>query len=193
MTLIPIVIEKDGRGERAFDIYSLLLRERIIIFLGTPIDQPRRQSNCGAAPVPGQGRPGQRHQSLSEQPRRRNHGRTGHLRYHAARSAPQVSTICIGLRPPAWLDRASLRRRQGQALRACPMPTILHPPSRIGGCTGPGHRSRHPGPRDPPPPRGAECVSWRRHTAPGSARTHPGRHRIATVYMTGRSSQGVRA
>ena len=37
MTLIPIVIEKDGRGERAYDIYSRLLKERII-FVGTPID-----------------------------------------------------------------------------------------------------------------------------------------------------------
>jgi len=35
--LIPMVIETTGRGERAYDIYSLLLRERIII-LGTPID-----------------------------------------------------------------------------------------------------------------------------------------------------------
>lgn len=36
-SLIPMVIESTGRGERAYDIYSLLLRERII-FLGTPID-----------------------------------------------------------------------------------------------------------------------------------------------------------
>lgn len=35
--LIPMVIEQTGRTERAFDIYSLLLKERII-FLGTPID-----------------------------------------------------------------------------------------------------------------------------------------------------------
>jgi ATP-dependent Clp protease protease subunit len=35
--IIPSVIETSARGERAFDIYSLLLRERII-FLGTPID-----------------------------------------------------------------------------------------------------------------------------------------------------------
>jgi len=35
--LIPMVIESGTRGERAFDIYSLLLRERII-FLGMPID-----------------------------------------------------------------------------------------------------------------------------------------------------------
>lgn len=36
-SLIPMVIEESGRGERAFDIYSLLLRNRIV-FLGTPIN-----------------------------------------------------------------------------------------------------------------------------------------------------------
>lgn len=36
-SLIPMVVESNGRGERAYDIYSLLLKERII-FLGTPID-----------------------------------------------------------------------------------------------------------------------------------------------------------
>lgn len=35
--LIPIVVESTGRGERAYDIYSRLLKDRII-FLGTPID-----------------------------------------------------------------------------------------------------------------------------------------------------------
>ena len=37
MTLVPMVVEQDGRGERAFDIYSRLLKDRII-FLGGPID-----------------------------------------------------------------------------------------------------------------------------------------------------------
>jgi ATP-dependent Clp protease protease subunit len=35
--IIPMVVENTGRGERAYDIFSLLLRNRII-FLGTPID-----------------------------------------------------------------------------------------------------------------------------------------------------------
>jgi ATP-dependent Clp protease protease subunit len=35
--LVPMVIEQTGRGERAFDIYSRLLKERII-FIGTPIN-----------------------------------------------------------------------------------------------------------------------------------------------------------
>src|SRR6266550_3910654 len=35
--MVPMVVEQDARGERAFDIYSRLLRERVI-FIGTPID-----------------------------------------------------------------------------------------------------------------------------------------------------------
>ena len=35
--LVPIVIEKEGRGERAYDIYSRLLKDRIV-FLGGPVD-----------------------------------------------------------------------------------------------------------------------------------------------------------
>ena len=37
MALIPMVVQQTNRGERAYDIYSRLLKERII-FLGTPID-----------------------------------------------------------------------------------------------------------------------------------------------------------
>src|SRR3979490_286705 len=35
--LIPMVVEQTGRGERSYDIYSRLLKDRIV-FLGTPID-----------------------------------------------------------------------------------------------------------------------------------------------------------
>ena len=37
MSLIPMVVEQNSRGERAYDIYSRLLKDRII-FLGTPIE-----------------------------------------------------------------------------------------------------------------------------------------------------------
>src|SRR5229473_1681745 len=37
--LVPMVVEETSRGERAYDIYSRLLKENII-FLGTPIDDP---------------------------------------------------------------------------------------------------------------------------------------------------------
>ncbi|MFP4416190.1 MAG: ATP-dependent Clp endopeptidase proteolytic subunit ClpP [Chitinivibrionales bacterium] len=39
MSLVPMVIEQTGRGERSYDIYSRLLKERII-FLGTDISDP---------------------------------------------------------------------------------------------------------------------------------------------------------
>ena len=38
-TLIPIVIEKSGRGERAYDIYSRLLKDRIIMLTGPVMDE----------------------------------------------------------------------------------------------------------------------------------------------------------
>ncbi|KPJ54126.1 hypothetical protein AMJ39_01595 [candidate division TA06 bacterium DG_24] len=38
MNLVPIVVEQSGRGERAYDIYSRLLKDRII-FIGGPIDE----------------------------------------------------------------------------------------------------------------------------------------------------------
>ncbi len=37
MPMVPMVVEQDSRGERSFDIYSRLLRDRVI-FIGTPID-----------------------------------------------------------------------------------------------------------------------------------------------------------
>ena len=37
MSLVPMVVEQSGRGERAYDIFSRLLKDRII-FIGTPID-----------------------------------------------------------------------------------------------------------------------------------------------------------
>ena len=39
MSLIPMVIEQTGRGERSYDIYSRLLKDNII-FIGTPINDP---------------------------------------------------------------------------------------------------------------------------------------------------------
>ena len=38
MSLLPYVIENEGQGERSYDIYSRLLKDRII-FVGTAIDE----------------------------------------------------------------------------------------------------------------------------------------------------------
>ena len=37
--MIPMVIEQSGRGERAYDIYSRLLKERIVFLVGPVMDQ----------------------------------------------------------------------------------------------------------------------------------------------------------
>ena len=47
--LVPTVVESSNRGERAYDLYSRLLRERII-FLGTPIDDTVANLICAQMP-----------------------------------------------------------------------------------------------------------------------------------------------
>ena len=50
--LVPMVVEQTSRGERAYDIYSRLLKENII-FLGTPIDDHDRQPDHRPVAVSG--------------------------------------------------------------------------------------------------------------------------------------------
>ena len=50
--LVPMVVEQTSRGERAFDIYSRLLKENII-FLGTPIDDNVANLVIAQIAVPG--------------------------------------------------------------------------------------------------------------------------------------------
>ena len=50
MASVPFVVEQTGRGERAYDIYSRLLKDRII-FIGTPIDDYIANLVIGASQV----------------------------------------------------------------------------------------------------------------------------------------------
>ena len=52
MQLVPMVVEQTNRGERAYDIYSRLLKERIIFITG-PINDDIATPGCRAATVPG--------------------------------------------------------------------------------------------------------------------------------------------
>jgi ATP-dependent protease ClpP protease subunit len=49
MALVPMVVEQTSRGERAYDIYSRLLRDNII-FIGTPIDDTIAMGETPDAP-----------------------------------------------------------------------------------------------------------------------------------------------
>ena len=84
--LVPTVIEQTNRGERAFDIYSRLLKERII-FLGTPIDDAVVEPADRAAPAPRERRSRQGHLDLHQLARWRDHGPVRDLRHDAVHQA----------------------------------------------------------------------------------------------------------
>ena len=81
--LIPMVVESDGRYERSFDIYSRLLRERIV-FLGREVDD--EIANVIVAQMLPRGRgPGQGHRALRQLARRLGVCGHGDLRRDAVR------------------------------------------------------------------------------------------------------------
>src|SRR6188508_784362 len=122
MALVPMVVEQTSRGERAFDIYSRLLKDNII-FLGTPIDDqianlivaqllfleaedPEKDINVYINSPGG---------SIT----------AGMAIYDTMQFIrPDVTTICVG--QCASMGALLLGRRQGQALRS---PKFSHPDS----------------------------------------------------------------
>ena len=80
--LIPTVIEKTQYGERAYDIYSRLLKERII-FIGGPINDAVANSIIAQMLFTGTRRPKERYHALLEHAGRRCFGRSGDLRHDA--------------------------------------------------------------------------------------------------------------
>ena len=52
MSLVPYVVEQTSRGERSYDIYSRLLKDRII-FLGEEVNETNRKPDRSTASVPG--------------------------------------------------------------------------------------------------------------------------------------------
>jgi ATP-dependent Clp protease protease subunit len=162
--MVPMVIEQSGRGERAYDIYSRLLRERVIFLVG-PGQRPDRQPGGGAVAVPGEREPRQGHlRSTSTRPAA---GQRRHvdLRHHELHQARCVHAVHGHGRQHGRLPAGG--RRQGQALFAAQLQD--HDPPALGRRAGPGHRHRDPGPRDPEDPRAAQPIwpsapasRWRR-------------------------------
>ena len=143
-TLVPMVVEQTARGERAYDIYSRLLKDNIV-FIGTAIDD--MVANLIIA------------QLLfleAEDPEKDIHvyinspgGSTtaGLAIYDTMQLVrPDVQTICVG--QAASMGAVLLAAgTAGQALRA---PQLAHPdPPALGRRPGAGLRHRHPGQGDP--------------------------------------------
>ncbi len=142
--LVPIVIEQTNRGERAYDIYSRLLKDRII-FLGAPIDDvfanliiaqllfleaedPEKDINLYINSPGGSVTAGL--------------GIYDTMQY----VKPAINTICLGQAASmgAFLLTAGTK---GQAL--CPAECPRHDPSTDGRISGPGDGNRHSCARDP--------------------------------------------
>ena len=79
---VPTVIEQSGRGERAFDIYSRLLRERII-FLGTGINDQVSDSLVAQLLFLEAEDPEKRHTNIYQFSWRLSNCRNGYIRYYA--------------------------------------------------------------------------------------------------------------
>ena len=175
--LVPMVVEQTSRGERAFDIYSRLLKENII-FLGSP---STTTSPTWSSP----------RCFFSQRRIRRRTFRSTSIR-PAVRSprawrfwtrcgwcGPTSSPICVG-QAASMARRAAGLRDQGQALQSA---AFAHPDppafdERPGGA---GHRHRHLREGNPAHARNAEQDSGRRHRPAGGthrarrrSRLHPG-------------------
>ena len=81
-TLVPMVVETTNRGERAYDIYSRLLKERIIFVTG-PIEDMVSSLVCAQLLFLESENPKKRHRLLYQLPRRNSHLGSRNLRYHA--------------------------------------------------------------------------------------------------------------
>ena len=138
--LVPTVIEQTNRGERAFDIYSRLLKERII-FLGTPIDDT--VANLIMAQLLHlESEDSDKDINLYiNSPGRRDHRAVRHLRHHAVHQARHRHL----LHGPGGLggSRAAGRRHQGQAPRPARTPgSCSTSPTAAPAARPPTSRSR---------------------------------------------------
>lgn len=91
---VPMVVEQDGRGERAFDIYSRLLKDRVI-FIGSAIDDDVANSVIAQLLFLQMADPKKDTTSTTTPPEDR-HGGSRDLRYEQFVSC-DVNTYCLGI------------------------------------------------------------------------------------------------
>ena len=140
MMLVPMVIEQTGRGERAYDIYSRLLRDNII-FIGTPIDDTIANLVIAQMLFLAQEDPEKDIQLYINSPG--GSITAGMAIYDTMQYVKNdVTTICIG----QAASMAALLLAAGQAKKRLALPNsriLIHQPS-MGGLSGTGDGHRHP-------------------------------------------------
>ena len=143
-SVVPMVLEQDGRMERSFDIYSRLLRERIV-FLGQEVNDDIANLIAAQLLLPRRRGAGEGHLPLRQLARRLGVRRHGDLRRDAVRAVGRLDRL-----PRDGHERRRddpLRRRGREAVRAAERED--HDPPGLGRL--PRHARRHPdrGARDP--------------------------------------------
>ena len=98
MVLVPMVIEQTSRGERAYDIYSRLLKDNII-FLGQPIDDTIANLIIAQMLFLESENAGEGHLLLHQLAGRRDLGRHGDLRHDAVRQERRLDDLRRARRP----------------------------------------------------------------------------------------------
>ena len=182
--LVPMVVEQTNRGERAYDIYSRLLKERIIFLVG-PVHDAVASLICAQLLFLESENPTKDIAFYINSPG--GVVTSGLAIYDTMQYIRSpVSTVCIG--QAASMGSLLLAAgAHGQALLAAQFAN--HDPPALGRRPGPGHRHRDPGARDP----GAAGAAQRDLCAPHRAapRSHPDRGRARQVPVAARG-QGVR-
>ena len=145
---VPMVVEQTARGERAYDIYSRLLKERII-FLTGPVDDHVASLICAQLLFLEAENPTKDIAFYINSPG--GVVTSGLAIYDTMQYIrPHVSTLCIG--QAASMGSLLLTAgAEGQALLPAERPD--HDPPALGRRPGPGDRHRDPGARDPFDPR----------------------------------------
>ena len=183
--LVPMVVEQTTRGERSYDIFSRLLKDRIVLF-GTPVNDTTSNLAVAQLAVPRGRGPGQGHQPLHQLPRRRRS------------TAAWPSTTRCSSSSPTWRRSASAWRRRwgrssllggaaGKRAALANSRIMIHQPS--GGGQGMASDIEIAGQRDSLHQEAAE----RGHRAPHWPARREGRerHRPRQVHEP-RRGQGVR-
>jgi ATP-dependent Clp protease protease subunit len=132
MNLVPMVVEQTSRGERAFDIFSRLLKERII-FLTGPVEDGMSALICSQLLFLESENPKKRNRVLHQLARRRGDQRPCDLRHHAVHPQPGFD----GLHGHGRLDGQFLLLCAGTAWQRIALPNasvMVHQPS--GGFRG---------------------------------------------------------
>ena len=129
--LVPMVVEQTNRGERAYDIYSRLLKERIIFLVG-PVRRRGREPDLRPAAVPGSGEPEQGHRHLHQFAGRHGDLGPGDLRHDAIHPPAGLD----GLHRPGGLDglAAAAAGAKGKRYTLPNARIMIHQPS--GGFQG---------------------------------------------------------